>query len=337
MTKLPNRRFDLEWAIRDIRTRHGFASQAVPLYLVAVSDLTNPDATDPFGVPWINYVRREYSDVQRAAVKAGILKPGSELQPHYAIDILRSDKPDDANYTVMALAVPSEIRGDGIKVVGMIRPDVTQFGRVLYLDDLAKMSQDEIRDLNSARIHEFEDATGKGNGLAYLEGDNVKPHNPQMHGRLWFGPIILPGYQHATLRNSSDSLRDLLEKYALQRIEFVMLRNGAMDTQENYLVFGDDIPSVPTDSRVYLDHLKVPDLKAKGAAKDVAANEVALTVGFSSFHYRDHVPASPLRLAAEHAIDYLLNGYDAPIQGNLVRQAVTALQSSTLNRIVHCK
>ncbi len=60
--------------------------------------------------------------LQMTAVAADLIKPGTELQPKYAREILE-DRTEKA-YTVMAVTVPSRESPLGYQVVAMVRPDV---------------------------------------------------------------------------------------------------------------------------------------------------------------------------------------------------------------------
>lgn len=61
---------------------------------------------------------------QQTAVKAGFIKPGAELLPEYAREVMAD--PSEKGYTVMAVAVPED-SSLGYKVVAMVRPDAVKF------------------------------------------------------------------------------------------------------------------------------------------------------------------------------------------------------------------
>src|SRR3989338_4163359 len=61
---------------------------------------------------------------QQTAVNAGLIKPGAELQPEYAREVMAD--PSVKGYTVMAVAVPED-SSLGYKVVAMVRPDAVKF------------------------------------------------------------------------------------------------------------------------------------------------------------------------------------------------------------------
>ncbi|MBI4439057.1 hypothetical protein HY640_03950 [Candidatus Woesearchaeota archaeon] len=117
MAKLPNQRVFLRVFLDELVTG-GNAE------LVSVSDLTEPNATDPEGVPWRKHVMKEY-EVQKHAIRSGTLAPGKELLPQYAIEVLKD--PTEENYTVMTLIFPSN-HSHRFQAVGMIRPDVVRLG-----------------------------------------------------------------------------------------------------------------------------------------------------------------------------------------------------------------
>src|SRR3989338_3422725 len=121
MAKLPNVRESLDAVVAFLDGRDFGEAE-----LVAVSDLTNPSAVDPKGVPWKAHVMKDYS-VQRAAVAAGVLRKDLALPPHFAFEILKGNDPGDDNYSVMALEVQSPKRIHGIEAIGIIRPDVVYF------------------------------------------------------------------------------------------------------------------------------------------------------------------------------------------------------------------
>lgn len=81
---------------------------------------------DPKGVPWKAHVMKDWR-VQQAAVAAGVIKKDSALPPHFALDLLRGNDPADDNYSVMGIIVPSARHNYGIKMIGIIRPDVVYF------------------------------------------------------------------------------------------------------------------------------------------------------------------------------------------------------------------
>lgn len=81
---------------------------------------------DPKGVPWKAHVMKDWR-VQQAAVAAGVIGKDSALPPHFALDLLRGNDPEDDNYSVMGIIVPSARHKYGIKMIGIIRPDVVYF------------------------------------------------------------------------------------------------------------------------------------------------------------------------------------------------------------------
>jgi hypothetical protein len=300
----------------------GRARKYSPVHLVMVSDLRNPNGKDRDGIPWRDYVLKEYAHVQRPAVKWGILRPGQELLPRYTIDILTDPDPDNDNYTVMMVTVTSRDHTHGFRPVAMIRPDVTRFGRVFYMND--------IRDIDT-----FLSATGaKGsvafgmpeseNSIGYLCGEDLSLPDAEFHGRLWFGPVVHPDFRHNFFLNPKRRFYDLehyLVEYAVQRIN-----KRAPDA----LIFGDNTPFIPNGFKVLLRDVSVPHLAATGSNRDVPFETVSLTVRPSP----KHPNGVQLNLAAEHTIDYLVNGYEAPLDGSLVKSAVTRLQNEAVGRVV---
>lgn len=254
--------------------------------LVAVSDLTNPVAVDPKGVPWKAHVMKDYR-VQQAAVAAGVLKKDSALPPHFALDILSSNDPEDDNYSVMGIIVPSTKHKYGIKAIGIIRPDVVYF----------------------------------------------KDGEP--HIKLWFNALMDPQYQRGInraylTRSGAPLVTDFLVNVAMERMMPVAGRD--------VLVFSDDQCSLSVDElvrshgfKVLLEKVEVSSLPEKRKRLfDTAANTVTLLVKPNSAY----VEGMPPDKAGEMVKNYLVDGYEAPENGKLVRQALAQLRAQTVQGLV---
>lgn len=256
--------------------------------LVAVSDLTNPVALDPKGVPWRAHVMKDYR-VQRAAVAAGVIKKDSALPPHFALDILGSNDPEDDNYSVMGIVVPSRTHSYGIKTVGIIRPDVVYF----------------------------------------------KDGEP--HIKLWFNALMDPDYHNPMnirraylTMSGTPKVADFLVNAAMERMMPVAGRD--------VLVFSDDQCSLSVDElvrshgfKVLLEKVEVSSLPEKRKRMlDTAANTVTLLVKPNSAY----VEGMPPGKAGEMVKNYLVDGYETPENGKLVRQVLAQLKAQTTQGLV---
>lgn len=281
MVKLPNVRESLDAIVAMPDGRSLGEAE-----LVAVSDLRDPTAVDPKGVPWKTHVMKDYR-VQQAAVSAGVIKKDSALPPHFALDILRSNDPEDDNYTVLGIIVPSKAHNYGIKTIGIIRPDVIHF----------------------------------------------KDGEP--HIKLWFNALMDPAYHKGIDRayltaTGTPLVTDVLVNAAMERMRPV--------AGDDALVFSDDQCSLSIGElvnkhgfKVLLEEVGVSSLPEKRKRLlDTAANSVTLLVKPNSAYRK----GMPLGKASEMVKNYLVDGYDAPEDGQRVGQALAQLKAQTVRGMV---
>ncbi len=281
MVKLANSSEMLEGIIRMMDN-----SVVGPGKLVAVSDLTDPAGIDSKAIPWRTHVIKDYR-VQRAAIAAGVLKKAAALPPHFAIDVLKDNDPDNDFYTVMSIEIPSGKHTDSILAIAIIRPDVNYF----------------------------------------------KDGEP--HIKMWFNSIIDPAYHSpstvnlAYLENRSGKklLTDLLREKAIERF--------AQLTGENPLIFSDD---QSTDGkgialkgyRFLLGNVQVSSLpERRKRFSDTPANTVNLLVKPGKY-----AGGLPFDKASELVVRYLVDGYEAPENGKLVKQAIAQLRQHAVHGVV---
>ncbi|MBI3037386.1 hypothetical protein HYY73_06595 [Candidatus Woesearchaeota archaeon] len=282
MAKLQNVRESLDAIVGMVDVRNLGEAE-----LVAVSDLTDPEAIDPKGVPWKAHVMKDYG-VQKAAIAAGVIKKDSALPPHFALDLLRGNDPKDDNYSVMGIIVPSPRHSRGIKTLGIIRPDVVYF-------------------------------------------EDGEPHI-----KLWFNALMHPAYHSPHLNRAyltmsgTPIVADFLVNAAIERMMPVAGRD--------VVVFSDDQCTLSIGElvgshgfKVLLEKVAVSSLPEKRKSMfDTAANTVTLLVKPN----RAYVEGMPLDKAGEMVKNYLVDGYEAPENGRLVRQALAQLKSQTARGLV---
>lgn len=284
MSKLPNARESLDAVVMMLDGRMLGEAE-----LVAVSDLTNPSAVDPKGVPWKAHVMKDWR-VQQAAVAAGVIKKESALPPHFALDLLRGNDREDDNYTVMGLVVPSKYHSNGIKMISIIRPDVGKF------------------------------------------------NDGEPHVKLWFNALMDPQYHRGINRAYLTSNRTLLVTDFLVSAAMERMRSVAGD---DVLVFSDDQCSLSIDElimkhgfKVLLERVGVSSLPEKRKSRlDTAVNSVTLLVKPS----RAYVEGLPSGKATEMVKNYLVDGYEAPENGKLVRQTLAQLRAQAVKGVVQYK
>lgn len=287
MVKLPNVRESLD-AVVAMPTGK-FLGEAE---LIAVSDLTNLSAVDPKGVPWKAHVMKDYR-VQQAAVAAGVIKKDSALPPHFALDVLKNNNPDDPeddNYSVMGIIIPSKTHSYGIKTIGVIRPDIVYF------------------------------------------------RDGEPHIKLWFNALMDPAYHEGINRaylttSETPLVLDVLVNAAMKRMEAV--------AGSGVLVFSDDQCSLSIDElvrnhgfKVLLENVGVSSLpETRKSRLDTTTNTVTLLVRPG----RAHIDGLPGGKAVEMVRNYLVDGYEAPPNGRLVRNALEQIRQQTVGGLVRYK
>jgi len=297
MAKLPNRRIPLEELVGTYQVIMG-ADQGVnvphQIELVEVSDLTDPSATDPKGVPWRAHVLKDY-EVQRAALKAGTLQGGMELLPRYAIEILKDGT--EPNYTVTTLIAPSDKHSHGFVAIGMVRPDVVG------------LSNGE----NYVKLW-YTPLLRSGLKNAFLRTDA-----PQEYFSL-SDFLMIAAYNRAKPVVSSRNFSSLYNGSLL--IDDVMVfADDAISTHAELQKWG---------FKLLINDLGVPDLKAEGDCLDFASARVNVFVKPDI----NHKLGLPRNLAKEMVVDYLVNGYGVPDEGRLVCDALSRIEKRTNNLIL---
>ncbi len=223
--------------------------------------------------------------LQETAVSAGLIKPGAELQPNYAKEILE-DRTEKA-YTVIAITVRERGTPLGYKVVGMVRPDVVAAGGEHYV-------------------------------------------------KLWFTPIVHPGYVGARARAGKkkggplpQTLDSFLMYTAVSRAMDLENRKEESVVGNDPLVFADDQGSMKGDElrakygfKVLIDNVGVPDLAAKGHELYRKVYEATLLVKPNEAHGS----RIPLSMAIEMAKDYQQNGFGVPLTARIVKDATRRLE-----------
>lgn len=283
MVKLPNVRESLD-AVVAMPDGRAFGEAE----LVAVSDLTNPSAVDIKGVPWRVHVMKDWR-VQEAAVAAGVIKRDSALPPHFALDLLRGNDPEDDNYTVMGVVVPSSKHTYGIKMIGVIRPDVV-----------------------------------------YSKKDG------EPHINMWFNALMDPTYLNKGINRAyltttgTPLVTDVLVNAAMERMRS-LVGNDALVFSDNQCSIGIEELVAKHGFKVLLTNVQVSSLPEKRKRMlDAAVNTVTLLVKSN----KAYVNGMPPEKADEMVRNYLVDGYDAPKNGKLVRNALAQLRAQTVQGLV---
>ncbi len=223
--------------------------------------------------------------LQQTAVSAGLIKPGAELQPGYAKEILKDET--EKAYTVIAITVRGRGTPFGYKVVGMVRPDVVVAGGEPYV-------------------------------------------------KLWFTPIVHPGYVGARARAGKkkggplpQTLDSFLMYTAISRAMNLEKREGESVVGNDPLVFADDQGSMKENElrakygfKGLIDKVGVPDLAAKGPELYRKVHEAALLIKPNEAR-RLRIPLS---MAVEMVRDYQHNGFGVPLTARIVKDATHRLE-----------
>lgn len=171
--------------------------------------------------------------------------------------------------------------------------------------------------------------------IGIIRPDVVRFEDGEPHIKLWFNALVDPAYNHAAnmaylTTNGRPLVVDALVSAAMER----MMPVAGNDA----LVFSDDQCSLSIGElvnrhgfKVLLENVQVSSLpERRKSTLDTAVNTVTLLVKPN----RAYFDGMPPNKASEMVKNYLVDGYEAPENGKLVRYALAQLKAQTFQGLV---